>query len=96
MKKRGGDEGHQRVDEALSQWRQGDCAVGEQWFAYRVLPSDPLTEDVGRYGAGRTDNCDKRMFCAPVGECADLERSRRRLGRRRGSCGFRHPGDPRV
>lgn len=34
---------------------------------------DPLTEDVGRYGAGRTDNCDKRQFCAPVGECADLE-----------------------
>lgn len=34
---------------------------------------DPLTEDVGRYGAGRTDNCDKRMFCAPAGECADLE-----------------------
>ncbi|MCA9650751.1 MAG: hypothetical protein H6712_31080 [Myxococcales bacterium] len=34
---------------------------------------DPLTEDVGRYGAGRTDNCDKRMFCPAVGECAELE-----------------------
>lgn len=34
---------------------------------------DPLTEDVGRYGAGRTDNCDRRLFCAPVGECAELE-----------------------
>jgi ABC-type transporter Mla subunit MlaD len=34
---------------------------------------DPLTEDIGRYGAGRTDNCDKRMFCAPEGECAELE-----------------------
>jgi len=34
---------------------------------------DPLTEDVGRYGAGRTDNCDKRLFCSPQGECAQLE-----------------------
>ena len=34
---------------------------------------DPLTEDIGRYGAGRTDNCDKRMFCAPEGHCAELE-----------------------
>jgi ABC-type transporter Mla subunit MlaD len=34
---------------------------------------DPLTEDIGRYGAGRTDNCDKRLFCAPQGECAALE-----------------------
>lgn len=36
---------------------------------------DPLTEDIGRYGAGRTDNCDKRMFCAPEGHCAVLERT---------------------
>jgi hypothetical protein len=36
---------------------------------------DPLTEDIGRYGAGRTDNCDKRMFCAPEGLCAELERT---------------------
>ncbi len=35
---------------------------------------DPLTEDIGRYGAGRTDNCDKRLFCSPGGECAALER----------------------
>ncbi|MCH9681930.1 MAG: hypothetical protein K0V04_10890 [Deltaproteobacteria bacterium] len=34
---------------------------------------DPLTEDIGRYGAGRTDNCDKRLFCSPDGECAALE-----------------------
>jgi ABC-type transporter Mla subunit MlaD len=36
---------------------------------------DPLTEDIGRYGAGRTDNCDKRMFCAPEGHCGVLERT---------------------
>lgn len=34
---------------------------------------DPLTEDIGRYGAGRTDNCDKRLFCTPGGECGELE-----------------------
>lgn len=34
---------------------------------------DPLTEDIGRYGAGRTDNCDKRLFCAPGGQCGELE-----------------------
>lgn len=36
---------------------------------------DPLTEDVGRYGAGRTDNCDRRLFCTPRGQCGELERT---------------------
>jgi ABC-type transporter Mla subunit MlaD len=34
---------------------------------------DPLTEDVGRYGAGRTNDCDDFMFCAPNRMCAELE-----------------------
>jgi ABC-type transporter Mla subunit MlaD len=34
---------------------------------------DPLTEDLGRFGAGRTDNCDVFLFCAPSSECAELE-----------------------
>jgi ABC-type transporter Mla subunit MlaD len=33
----------------------------------------PLTEDVGRHGEGRTDDCDRMLFCAPAGHCADLE-----------------------
>lgn len=33
----------------------------------------PLTEDVGRFGEGRTDDCDRTLFCAPTGHCADLE-----------------------
>lgn len=33
----------------------------------------PLTEDVGRHGEGRTDDCDRMLFCAPAGRCADLE-----------------------
>jgi hypothetical protein len=36
-----------RVDEALSAWRQGDCVVGEHWFAHRFAPGLPLT-DAGR------------------------------------------------
>lgn len=34
---------------------------------------DPATEDIGRYGTGRTDNCDKRLFCTPSAECGELE-----------------------
>lgn len=34
---------------------------------------DPMTEDVGRYREGRTNNCDETLFCSPVGLCADLE-----------------------
>jgi len=42
-------------------------------FVNRQYLCDPLTEDVGRYGAGRTDNCDEFLFCAPTGVCAALE-----------------------
>jgi ABC-type transporter Mla subunit MlaD len=42
-------------------------------FVNRKYLCDPLTEDVGRYGAGRTDNCDEFLFCAPTGICAELE-----------------------
>jgi len=31
------------LDLALSQWRQGDCVVGEQWFLHRFSPARPLT-----------------------------------------------------
>jgi len=34
---------------------------------------DPLTEDLGRYGQGRTDSCDQDLFCSPMGFCGDLE-----------------------
>jgi ABC-type transporter Mla subunit MlaD len=42
-------------------------------FVNRSYECDPLTEDLGRYGAGRTDNCEEYLFCAPNGLCADLE-----------------------
>jgi hypothetical protein len=28
----------------LGAWRQGDCVLGDHWFAYRIDPANPLTE----------------------------------------------------
>lgn len=41
---------HAEVDEALQVWRQGDCVVGEQWFAHRLDPTLAVT-DSGRAAA---------------------------------------------
>lgn len=32
------------IDEALRGWRQGDCALGEYWFAFRFDPKRPITK----------------------------------------------------
>ena len=32
------------VDRALETWRQGDCVLGEHWFAFRLHRMTPLTE----------------------------------------------------
>jgi ABC-type transporter Mla subunit MlaD len=42
-------------------------------FVNRKYTCDPLTEDLGRHGSGRTNTCDEALFCAPNGLCADLE-----------------------
>ncbi len=42
-------------------------------FVRVTYTCDPLTEDIGRYGAGRTDDCDEFLFCAPTGLCGELE-----------------------
>ncbi len=31
------------IDEAVAQWRQGDCVLGEHFIAYRIDPTAPLT-----------------------------------------------------
>ncbi|HEY8378444.1 MAG TPA: hypothetical protein VIK91_18230, partial [Nannocystis sp.] len=46
--------------------------VGREFVAVDY-PCVPLTEDRGRFGQGRTDHCDRTMFCAPEGLCAELE-----------------------
>ena len=33
-----------RGQPVLETWRQGDCVLGEQWFAYRIDPANPATE----------------------------------------------------
>lgn len=47
--------------------------VSEIEFAHVEYACDPLTEDFGRYGDGRTDNCDTDLFCTPQSLCGDLE-----------------------
>jgi ABC-type transporter Mla subunit MlaD len=48
-------------------------AVTDRQFIAIEYPCDYETEDRGRFGHGRTDNCDGPMFCAPEGKCAELE-----------------------
>jgi len=47
--------------------------VTDRQFIAVEYPCDPETEDRGRFGHGRSDNCDGPMFCAPEGKCAELE-----------------------
>ncbi|MBA3549675.1 MAG: MCE family protein, partial [Nannocystis sp.] len=47
--------------------------VQDREFVEIEYPCNPLTEDRGRFGQGRTDDCDRTMFCAPEGKCAELE-----------------------
>lgn len=42
-------------------------------FVNRKYICDPLHEDEGRHGDGRTNDCDAALFCAPGGLCAELE-----------------------
>jgi hypothetical protein len=39
------DQLHRQVDAAVSEWRQGDCVVAEQWFIHRTDLDSPLGED---------------------------------------------------
>ncbi|MCZ7664822.1 MAG: hypothetical protein M5U22_18725 [Thermoleophilia bacterium] len=34
-----------RVDEAMSDWRQGDCLSADEWFVHRYDPDAPLTPE---------------------------------------------------
>lgn len=47
--------------------------VQDREFVEIEYPCNPLTQDRGRFGQGRTDDCDRTMFCAPEGKCAELE-----------------------
>jgi ABC-type transporter Mla subunit MlaD len=47
--------------------------VVDRQFVELEYTCNPLTEDRGRFGHGRTDDCDRTLFCAPEGKCAELE-----------------------
>jgi len=47
--------------------------VKDRRFVEIEYPCDPETEDRGRFGQGRTDACDRTLFCAPEGKCAELD-----------------------
>lgn len=47
--------------------------VVDQEFIEIEYTCDPKTEDRGRFDKGRTDNCDRAMFCTSAGKCASLE-----------------------
>ena len=47
--------------------------VEDRSFVELDYSCNPASEDRGRYGAGRTDDCDATMFCSPEGKCAELE-----------------------
>ncbi len=47
--------------------------VQDRQFVEIEYPCNPLTEDRGRFEHGRTDDCDRTLFCAPESKCAELE-----------------------
>lgn len=44
-----------RVDRALADWRQGDCVVGDHWFAFRVATDGPLTDSAAAAAVEEAD-----------------------------------------
>jgi hypothetical protein len=58
------DSRYQNVDDAIQEWRQGDCVLGEQWFIHRFDRELPLTEESS----------------AVAGEDVDITEMRRRDG----------------
>ncbi|MEM6995099.1 MAG: MlaD family protein [Myxococcota bacterium] len=42
-------------------------------FVNTTYECNHATEDQGRFGGNRTDDCDAFLFCAPNNQCADLE-----------------------
>ncbi len=39
------EDGRQRIDKALHDWRQGNCVLGEHWFLFRLEVDAPLSEE---------------------------------------------------
>lgn len=68
-----------KINEALQQWRQGDCVLGEQWFTFRLSPDAPLTDAAAAAARDGVDNAESAVFgfailtqtCDVVRECGE-------------------------
>jgi hypothetical protein len=68
-----------KINEALQQWGQGDCVLGEQWFTFRLSPDAPLTDDAAAAAKDSVDNAESAVFgfailtqtCDVVRECGE-------------------------
>jgi len=68
-------DGRAKIDEALQEWRQGDCVLGEEWFVYRVSTDAPLTDDAVAAAAGGAENAESGVFgFAVVTQTCDIVR----------------------
>jgi hypothetical protein len=68
-------DGRAKIDEALQEWRQGDCVLGEQWFVFRILPDAPLTEEAIDAAAEGAENAESEVFgFAVVTQTCDIVR----------------------
>lgn len=47
--------GRTRVNEALTEWQQGDCVLGEHWFLFRSDLAGPLTDAGAEAARGGAD-----------------------------------------
>ncbi len=54
----GFEEDSRRVDGALTQWRQGDCMLGDEWFLHRFEPDAPLTPEAREVAVGGAYLCE--------------------------------------
>jgi hypothetical protein len=69
-------DGRPKIDEALQEWRQGDCVLGEQWFVFRVAPESPLTDEAIDAAAEGAENAESGVFgFAIVTQSCDMRSS---------------------
>lgn len=55
-------DGRAEINEALQQWRQGDCVIGEHWFVFRLSLDAPLTDAAAAAVEDGVDNAESAVF----------------------------------
>ncbi len=72
------DPNHKAANSPLHGWRQGDCVLGDHWFAFRIDPTNPLTEaahEAAREGADLAETLVAGLVVAT--QTCDILRSER-------------------